>query len=60
MSETVFLGVRILFLRAQPDSFQWSDRYGLEGTPDEPSQEEIEAAARLANADKFIENMPQK
>jgi ABC-type multidrug transport system fused ATPase/permease subunit len=35
-------------------------RYGLEGTPDEPSQEEIEAAARLANADKFIENMPQK
>jgi ABC-type multidrug transport system fused ATPase/permease subunit len=32
----------------------------MEGTPDEPSQEEIEAAARLANADKFIENMPQK
>jgi ABC-type multidrug transport system fused ATPase/permease subunit len=35
-------------------------RYGLEGTPEEPSQEEIEAAARLANADKFIESMPQK
>lgn len=34
--------------------------YGLEGTPDEPTQDEIVAAARFANADKFIENMPQK
>jgi ATP-binding cassette subfamily B (MDR/TAP) protein 9 len=29
--------------------------YGLEGTEYEPSQEEIEEAARLANADSFIE-----
>jgi ABC-type multidrug transport system fused ATPase/permease subunit len=29
--------------------------YGLEGTEYEPSQEEIEEAARLANANSFIE-----
>jgi ATP-binding cassette subfamily B (MDR/TAP) protein 9 len=29
--------------------------YGLEGTDMEPSQEEIERVARLANADSFIE-----
>jgi ATP-binding cassette subfamily B (MDR/TAP) protein 9 len=34
--------------------------YGLEGTEWEPSQEEIERVARLANADVFIEEMPQK
>lgn len=34
--------------------------YGLEGTPDEPTQEEIEEAARLANADSFIQSMPQR
>jgi ATP-binding cassette, subfamily B (MDR/TAP), member 9 len=34
--------------------------YGLEGTTMEPSQEEIEEAARLANADAFIQKMPQK
>lgn len=34
--------------------------YGLEGTPLEPTQEEIEEAARLANADSFIQGMPFK
>jgi ABC-type multidrug transport system fused ATPase/permease subunit len=34
--------------------------YGLEGTDQEPTQEEIERVAKLANADGFIENMPQK
>jgi ATP-binding cassette, subfamily B (MDR/TAP), member 9 len=34
--------------------------YGLEGTDDEPSEEEIIEAAKLANADSFIQNMPQK
>jgi hypothetical protein len=29
--------------------------YGLEGTDMEPSQEEIERVAKLANADSFIE-----
>ena len=34
--------------------------YGLEGTDSEPSQEQIEEAARLANADSFIQKMPLK
>lgn len=34
--------------------------YGLEGTDMEPTQEDIEEAARLANADSFIQSMPQK
>lgn len=34
--------------------------YGLEGTALEPTQEEIEEAAGLANADSFIQSMPQK
>jgi ATP-binding cassette, subfamily B (MDR/TAP), member 9 len=34
--------------------------YGLEGTDAEPSDDEIIAAAQLANADNFIQNMPQK
>lgn len=33
---------------------------GLEGTDAEPTQEEIEEAARLANAHSFIMAMPQK
>ena len=33
--------------------------YGLEGSEDEPSQEEVEEAARLANAAGFIEALPQ-
>jgi len=34
--------------------------YGLEGTDKEPSQEEVEEAARLANAAEFIEKLPLK
>jgi len=34
--------------------------YGLEGTEMEPSQDEIERVAKLANADSFIDKMPQK
>ena len=34
--------------------------YGLEGTPDEPTQEEIEEAARKSNADSFIASLPEK
>jgi ATP-binding cassette, subfamily B (MDR/TAP), member 9 len=34
--------------------------YGLEETDAEPTDEEIIAAAQLANADSFIQNMPQK
>lgn len=34
--------------------------YGLEGTDAEPTDEEIVAAAKLANADSFIQSMPQK
>jgi len=33
--------------------------YGLEGSDDEPSHEDIEEAARLANAAGFIEALPQ-
>lgn len=32
--------------------------YGLEGTDEEPTQTEIEEAARLANAAEFIESLP--
>lgn len=32
--------------------------YGLEGTADEPSQADVEEAARLANATAFIESLP--
>ena len=34
--------------------------YGLEGTDAEPTEEEIIEAAKLANADDFIQQMPQK
>jgi len=34
--------------------------FGLEGTPHEPTLEEIKKAADLANASSFIENMPDK
>ena len=34
--------------------------YGLEGTDEEPSQEDIEEAAKLANAAAFIESLPEQ
>jgi len=34
--------------------------FGLEGTDNEPSKEEVEEAARLANAASFIESLPMK
>ncbi len=34
--------------------------YGLEGTDDEPSMNDIKEAARLANAHSFIETLPMK
>jgi len=34
--------------------------FGLEGTPHEPTLDEIKKAADLANASSFIENMPDK
>jgi ATP-binding cassette, subfamily B (MDR/TAP), member 9 len=34
--------------------------YGLEGTDDEPSMNDIKEAARLANAHSFIESLPMK
>jgi ATP-binding cassette, subfamily B (MDR/TAP), member 9 len=34
--------------------------YGLEGTPYEPTDDEIQEAARLANAHSFIMDMPQQ
>ena len=34
--------------------------YGLEGTDAEPTEEEIIEAAKVANADEFIQEMPQK
>lgn len=34
--------------------------YGLEGTSAEPTDDEVIAAARLANADSFIQDMPNK
>jgi ABC-type multidrug transport system fused ATPase/permease subunit len=45
----------VLFAR----SIKKNIMYGLEGTEFEPSQEEIEEAARLANAASFIEALPQ-
>jgi len=33
--------------------------YGLEGTPYEPTEEEVKEAAKLANAHTFIEHLPQ-
>jgi len=34
--------------------------FGLEGTENEPSREEVEEAARLANAASFIDSLPMK
>lgn len=59
-----WLSKHVSVVSQQPVLFGRSIRrnimYGLEGTAEEPNQEEIEAAARLANADSFIQKMPQK
>ena len=59
-----WLSRQVSIVSQEPTLFARSIRrsimYGLEGTPEEPSQQEIEEAARLANADSFIQKMPQK
>jgi len=55
----VWLSRNVSVVSQEPTLFARSVRrniiYGLEGTGNEPSQEEIEEAARLANASSFIE-----
>lgn len=55
----MWLSRNVSVVSQEPTLFARSVRrniiYGLEGTENEPSQEEIEEAARLANASSFIE-----
>jgi ABC-type multidrug transport system fused ATPase/permease subunit len=55
----VWLSRNVSVVSQEPTLYARSVRrniiYGLEGTENEPSQEEIEEAARLANANSFIE-----
>ena len=55
----VWLSRNVSVVSQEPTLFARSVRrniiYGLEGSPDEPTQAEIEEAAKLANADSFIE-----
>jgi ABC-type multidrug transport system fused ATPase/permease subunit len=57
-----WLSRHIAIVSQEPTLFGRSIRrnlmLGLEGTDEEPTQEEIEEAARLANADDFIRAMP--
>ena len=57
-----FLSRTVSIVPQEPTLFARSVKrnimYGLEGTSSEPSQEEIEHAARLANAASFIEALP--
>jgi len=59
-----WLSSNVAVVSQEPTLFARSIRrniiYGLEGTDQEPSMEEIEEAARLANAASFIENLPRK
>jgi ABC-type multidrug transport system fused ATPase/permease subunit len=59
-----WLSRRISVVSQEPTLFGRSIKknlmLGLEGTPEEPTQEEIEEAAKLANAHDFIMKMPQK
>lgn len=59
-----WLSRHISIVSQEPTLFGRSIRrnimYGLEGTDMEPSQDDIEQAARLANAHDFIMKMPQK
>lgn len=58
-----WLSANVAVVSQEPTLFARSIRrniiYGLEGTDREPSDEEIEEAARLANASSFIESLPQ-
>jgi len=58
-----WLSANVAVVSQEPTLFARSIRrniiYGLEGTEREPSNEEIEEAARLANASAFIETLPQ-
>jgi ATP-binding cassette subfamily B (MDR/TAP) protein 9 len=59
-----WLSRHVSVVSQQPTLFGRSIRrnimYGLEGTDEEPTQDEIEVAAKLANAHSFIEKMPQQ
>ncbi|GKY95163.1 hypothetical protein MPSEU_000479800 [Mayamaea pseudoterrestris] len=59
-----WLSKHVTVVSQQPTLFARSIRknimYGLEGTDNEPTQEEIEEAATLANAHDFIQQMPDK
>jgi len=58
-----WLSQHVAVVSQEPTLFARSIRrniiYGLEGTENEPSMEDIEEAARLANASSFIEGLPQ-
>eukprot|EP00544_Gedaniella_sp_CCMP2646_P007542 CAMPEP_0202496076 /NCGR_PEP_ID=MMETSP1361-20130828/18841_1 /ASSEMBLY_ACC=CAM_ASM_000849 /TAXON_ID=210615 /ORGANISM="Staurosira complex sp., Strain CCMP2646" /LENGTH=912 /DNA_ID=CAMNT_0049127301 /DNA_START=111 /DNA_END=2849 /DNA_ORIENTATION=- len=58
----VWLSRNVSVVSQEPTLFARSVRrniiYGLEGTENEPTQEEVEEAARLANASSFIERLP--
>eukprot|EP00980_Cylindrotheca_fusiformis_P014761 scaffold4025_cov106-Cylindrotheca_fusiformis.AAC.3 len=62
--ETRWLSQHISIVSQEPTLFGRSIKkniiYGIEGTDMEPSQEEIERVAKLANAHDFIQRMPQK
>jgi len=59
-----FLSRHVSIVSQEPTLFARSIKrnimYGLEGTDAEPTDEEILEAAKLANADDFIQRMPQK
>jgi len=59
-----FLSRSISVVSQEPTLFARSIKkniiYGLEGTDMEPTDEEIVLAAKLANADSFIQKLPQK
>lgn len=59
-----FLSRNISIVSQEPTLFARSIHrniiYGLEGTPHEPTEEEVKKAAMLANAHAFIENLPQR
>lgn len=57
-----WLSRQVSVVSQEPTLFARSVRknimYGLEGTDDEPTMEDIQLAARLANAHEFIETLP--